>query len=88
MDLGANGQYVVSTGNDKTLRLWEKTEELVVIEEQKELVCFMEERLRWMSHDQKKQFQEREREYEQDVVEQEDVVGVAPTELVRTYAES
>merc|ERR1711881_639235 len=34
--LSPNGKYVVSSGHDKTLRLWERTQEPLVLEDERE----------------------------------------------------
>ena len=41
--VSSSGNFVVSGSHDKSLRLWEKTEEPLVLEEQKELVGYSPE---------------------------------------------
>ena len=36
MSISPNGKYVVTSGHDKTLRLWEKTQEPLVLEDERE----------------------------------------------------
>jgi len=36
LSISPNGKYVVTAGHDKTLRLWERTEELLVLEDERE----------------------------------------------------
>ena len=36
MAIGPNGRYLISSGHDKTLRLWEKTHEPLVLEDERE----------------------------------------------------
>lgn len=38
MALSPNGDYVVSASHDKSLRLWERTREPLVLEEEREMV--------------------------------------------------
>ena len=35
--ISPNGKYVVTSGKDKTLRLWEKTQEPLVLDDQREM---------------------------------------------------
>ena len=36
MSISPNGKYVVTSGHDKTLRLWEKTQEPLVLDDERE----------------------------------------------------
>ena len=36
MAISPNGRYLISSGHDKTLRLWEKTHEPLVLEDERE----------------------------------------------------
>merc|ERR1712038_1823905 len=36
LSISPNGKYVVTSGHDKTLRLWEKTQEPLVLEDERE----------------------------------------------------
>lgn len=38
MALSPNGDYVVSASHDKSLRLWERTREPLILEEEREMV--------------------------------------------------
>ena len=37
MSISPNGKYVVTSGHDKTLRLWEKTQEPLVLDDEREI---------------------------------------------------
>lgn len=36
MTISPNGRYVVSSGKDRSIRVWEKTNEIVVLEDERE----------------------------------------------------
>ena len=36
LSISPNGKYVVTSGHDKTLRLWEKTQEPLVLDDERE----------------------------------------------------
>ena len=38
MAISSSGNFVVSASRDKTLRLWEKTDEILVLSEEREMV--------------------------------------------------
>lgn len=38
MALSPSGDYVVSSSHDKSLRLWERTREVLILEEEREMV--------------------------------------------------
>ena len=37
LSISPNGKYVVTSGHDKTLRLWEKTQEPLVLDDEREI---------------------------------------------------
>ena len=40
--ISSSGNILASASHDKSLRLWEKTEEILVLDEEKEMVCHQE----------------------------------------------
>lgn len=40
MSISGNGNFLVSAAHDKSIRIWEKTDEIVVLEDEKETVGF------------------------------------------------
>jgi len=36
-----SGNYLVTSSHDRSLRLWERTQEPLVLEEEREMVCFI-----------------------------------------------
>ena len=39
MAVSSNGRFIVSGAKDRSLRFWEKTDEILVLEEEQEMVC-------------------------------------------------